>query len=210
MKIALINGSPKAKRSSSGVLLSDLKGYFGENAVVEELFFRTQTLPEGTIEKLANADAWVIACPLYVDGVPGHLLSCLVQLEEAHLQKPETRIYGIVNCGFYEGIQAEFALDILKNWSAKAGFVWGGGLGLGGTGGLASQPKKVFGFNIKAPIEKALKALANTILAKGVQENSYCSLAVPRFVYKACVHLSWRRNIRKNGGKTKDLGRIPE
>jgi hypothetical protein len=35
MKISLINGSPKVKGSSSGVLLSELKVYFDGNDVTE-------------------------------------------------------------------------------------------------------------------------------------------------------------------------------
>ena len=34
-------------------------------------------------------------------------------------------------------IQAKTALEILENWCAKTGFVWGGGIGVGGGGGLA-------------------------------------------------------------------------
>ena len=37
MKIALINGSPKVTGSASGALLTDVKGYVGEQAEVVEL-----------------------------------------------------------------------------------------------------------------------------------------------------------------------------
>ena len=77
------------------------------------------------LKMLHDSDTWVIVCPLYVDGIPAHLLSCLVQLETCDWTDCPIRIHGIVNCGFYEGIQAEFALDILQNWSAKTGLTWG-------------------------------------------------------------------------------------
>ena len=141
MRIALISGSPKVNNSASDALLEDLKGYLGERAEVVNLEFHSPTISKEVSEELAKTDTWVFAYPLYVDGIPGHLLSCLIQLEEARIQNPKIHIYGIVNCGFYEGIQAELALKILQNWSAKAGFIWSGGVGVGGGGGLAMMPK---------------------------------------------------------------------
>lgn len=210
MKIALINGSPKVNNSASGTLLEDLKQYIGEKAEVVDFEFHTATISKDVIEELAKTDAWVFAYPLYVDGIPGHLLSCLIQLEEARLQNSQIRIYGIVNCGFYEGIQAEFALKLLQNWSLKAGFIWSGGVGVGGGGGLAMMPKLEPGYGPKAPIDKALENISDMILKKDRQENNYVSVAFPRFLYKMGAQMGWRQMIKANGGKIKDLGKIPE
>ncbi len=210
MKIALINGSPKVNTSASRALLEDLNGYFGEKAEIVNYGFHSAAISEEIISELTEADAWVFSCPLYVDGVPGHLLSCLVQLEEAHIQNPQIRIYGIVNCGFYEGIQAELALKILQNWSLKAGFIWSGGIGIGGGGALAMMPKVEPGHGPKAPIDKALAELSDAILKKEVRENQYVSIGLPRFLYKTAAQLNWRKKIRANGGKAKDLGKVPE
>lgn len=210
MRIAFINGSPKATGSASSMLLDDLKGYLGDKTEVVECGFHAATLAKNVIEELAETDAWVFAYPLYVDGIPGHLLSCLVQLEEVHLQNPELHIYGIVNCGFYEGVQAELALKLLQNWTAKASFAWGGGVGVGGGGGLSMMPKMKPGQGPKAPIDKALKALAGTIRKKEVQENNYISVGFPRFLYKMGGQMEWRHRIKANGGRAKDLGKMPE
>lgn len=110
-----------------------------------------------------------------MDGVPAHLLSCLMQLEESQLKGQEIHIYGIVNCGFYEGIQAEPALEVLKNWCAKAELIWGAGLGIGGGGALASMAGLDPGKGPKAPIDRKLKALAEVIFHRKKQENQYAS-----------------------------------
>lgn len=210
MRIALINGSPKVNNSASGILLGDLKGYWGENAEIVDFGFHSAEIPEEDIEKLTETDAWVFAFPLYVDGIPGHLLSCLVQLEEACPQNCRIIVYGIVNCGFYEGTQARLALKLLQNWSIKAGMVWGGGIGVGGGGALATVSGQEPGHGPKAPIDKALAVLADMVLKKEVQENRYVALAFPRFLYKICAQMGWRQMIRANGGKSKDLGKILE
>ena len=207
MRVALINGSPKVNNSASGALLEDLKRYLEKNAEVINFRFHSPVISKEEVEELTKTDAWVFAYPLYVDGMPGHVLSCLVQLEEARIQNPQIHIYGIVNCGFYEGIQAELALKILQNWCLKTGFVWSGGIGVGGGGGLAMMPKMEPGQGPKAPIDKAVAELSDTILKKEIQDNCYVSVAFPRFLYKMGAQLGWRQMIKANGGKTKHLGK---
>lgn len=238
MKIAFINGSPKIKNSASGCLLEDLKQNFPTDTQITEFGFHTPQLNKNAIQELYQADVWVFSFPLYVDGIPGQLLSCLVQLERAMYPDNECRnprstltsakttqqesktaetdskkqihIYGIANCGFYEGIQAEYALDILKNWCAKAGHIWGGGIGVGGGGGLAQMPDVPGGHGPKAPVHAALKTLAEKILASESLENQYVSVAFPRFLYKVAAQTGWRQMIRANGGKAWDLKKRPE
>lgn len=202
MRISLINGSPKVNNSASSMLLEDLAGCLGENAEIVDFGFHSPTISKEVVEELEKTEAWVFLCPLYVDSIPGHLLSCLIQLEEAHIHNPELHIYGIVNCGFYEGIQAEFALKLLQNWCLKTDFIWGGGIGVGGGGGLAMMPKLESGHGPRAPIEKGLAELADIILKKEVQKNKYVSVAFPRCLYKMAAQLGWRQMIKKKWWKS--------
>lgn len=210
MKVALINGSPKANGSASGVLLGDLQAEISGKVEVVELGLHRSAVPEDALAALQSAGVWVFACPLYVDGIPGHLLSCLMQLEKADWMEREKRIYAIVNCGFYEGVQAEYALSVLSNWCGKAGLIWAGGVGIGGGGSLCQMPAAKNGHGPKAPIDRALKMLAEKILQCEAQEEQYVSVAFPRFLYKMAAQMGWRQMIKVNGGKAKDLGRQPE
>lgn len=215
MKIVLINGSPKVGGSSSRWLLSELRISLSQKeqmAEIAEIEMHTLAVAETEIEELCRAQAWVFACPLYVDGIPSHLLSCLMQLEreQERWQNLGIRSFGIVNCGFYEGIQAETALEIFENWCAKAGVFWGGGIGVGGGGGLAQMPDIKNGHGPKAPIRVALCELADQILQGGTMENVYRSVAFPRFLYKMAAQMGWRQMIKANGKKVKALGEKPE
>ena len=210
MKIALINGSPKIKESASAFLLEKLKGCFSEEAEFVEIGLHKSLVPEDAIKDLNDSDAWVFAFPLYFDGVPGHLMSCLVQLEKEALANHNVHVYGIVNCGFYEGIQTEFALQILQNWCTKAGYLWDGGIGVGGGGSLSMMPKMEPGKGPSAPVDNALSAMAAKIRQQDSLENAYVSVAFPRFLYRMCAQLGWRQLIKSNGGKAKDLGKRPE
>ncbi len=227
MKIILANGSPKVGDSASRIFLAYLKDYFtdqsrqqpeavlrDEERKILEAEFHAAHIPEGTMEELKSADALIFACPLYVDGLPGHLLSCLMQMESLlrnpQWQNPGLRIYGIVNCGFYEGIQAQYALELLRNWCARTGLAWCGGIGIGGGGGISMMPAVEGGHGPRAPVEKALAEMTDTVLQQKIQENKYVSVAFPRFLYKLAAQAGWRQSIRANGGKVRDLGKRPE
>ncbi len=209
MNIALINGSPKIKNSASGILLTGLKQQIANTASAIDIGFHTMTVSEQNLEALRCAAVWVFAAPLYVDGIPSHLLSCLMQLEKITWQQP-IRVYGIINCGFYEGIQAELALQILQNWCEKSGFIWSGGIGVGGGGALSQLPDVPNGHGPKALVDKTIQIMADNLLQNKPQENSYVSISFPRFLYQMAAQTGWRRLIRANGGKAKDLGKKPK
>lgn len=71
--------------------------------------------------------------PLYVDGVPSHVLPFLKDLEAVYKgTNSGKRIYVIANNGFIEGRQNEPLMRVMENFSDRAGFTWCGGLGIGG------------------------------------------------------------------------------
>ncbi|MCI8559447.1 MAG: hypothetical protein HFI19_17160 [Lachnospiraceae bacterium] len=106
-----------------------------------------------------------------------------------------------------EIIQAEPALKVLENWCVKAGFLWSGGIGIGGGGALAQMPHVKNGHGPKAPVAKALRALADSILQNEAQKNHYVSIAFPRFLYKLAAQMGWRQMVKQNGGRARDLGK---
>ena len=131
-----------------------------------------------------------------------------MELEPLGPEHPGRTVYAIVNCGFYEGEQAALALKILENWCAKAGFVWGGGLGMGGGGAIPTLAATEKGPMV--PICRALAGLGERIARGEGGENQYCTVAFPRFLYRLAGQMGWRQGIRQNGGRAKDLGRQPE
>jgi len=86
MKIAIINGSPKIKDSASDCILQELKVFLSkqDNTIIE-YHFRKPQLSIKEMENLVECDDLVFAFPLYVDGIPSHLLSCLTKLENYFL-----------------------------------------------------------------------------------------------------------------------------
>lgn len=111
MKITLINGSPKRRDSASGVILSQLKGYMKNDASLCELHFFTPHPQPEQLQAAADSDVLIFAFPLYVDGIPSHMVSALLDLETVIREKKKKRtVYAILNCGFYEGCQNAVAI----------------------------------------------------------------------------------------------------
>ena len=207
MKIALIDGSPKMNNSASSVLLEELNYFFVQSKIdldLMEIGLHISTVSEEIVKQLKSADIWIFSFPLYVDGIPGHLLSCFIQIEnmiKSICDNNTEYIYSIVNCGFYEGEQTKPALQVLENWCCKAQLNWCGGIGVGGGGSLAMLPNMRVGQGSKAPIDKALKYFAEKIMKQETQKNQYVSVGIPRWMYQLCAQIGWRQLIRKNGGK---------
>lgn len=205
MKIALINGSPKSKNSVSGDLLSDLQACFTSDTVFAEFSFHKPEISEAVASELSSFDVWVFGFPLYVDGIPSQLLSCLCQIEKVGVASKRIMVFGIVNSGFYEGTQNAIAIEILKNWCDKIGLKWGMGVGVGGGGSLSQMKSVPIGKGPKASLGKAFCTLKNSIENKKTAKNIYISVDFPRLFYKFAAEMGWKQMIKKNGGKVKDL-----
>lgn len=205
MKVALICGSPKRKNSASQALLADFKGYLPKDAVLEEHTLNKPEVDQETIEKLKEADALIFAFPLYVDGVPSHLLACLGQLEQAGLGNK--RVACMVNCGFYEGRQNRLAIQIMKNWCKRAGCLWTMGIGFGGGGALAFMGNCPPGKGLKKSLGQAMEKLAAALFQGEPAEDAYISIGFPRVLYKLSGQMGWKKSIKANGGRPRDLNR---
>jgi hypothetical protein len=207
MKLAFINGSPKAKDSASECILKMLKNLFNNNDMISEYNFRKPHLDNKEIEQICQCNVIVMAFPLYVDGVPAHLLSCLYEMEKFFKTSPNPniKVYALVNSGFYEGKQNSLALEMVENWCEKCGISFGQGIGIGGGGMFPSMTNVPDGKGPKKKSYEALKILSNNISTNSSAENIFISPSFPRFAYKLSAEVGWRQKIKSNGLSRKDL-----
>jgi hypothetical protein len=217
MKILLVNGSPKPSSSASGAILDMVRAKLGEGHDIAELVpgRKGQAGP-----KALDADAILIAFPLYVDGLPSALLEWLTSFVADRYEagkvtrdQRKTAVFAICNCGFYEGVQTRSALRIVRNFARRCGFSWRGGLGIGSGGmveAVARVPENAW---IKREVSRGIVAIAQGILAWGRLDDDarragdrrfeeslrYVSHGMPRFAYILAAHAGWRSIARRNG-----------
>lgn len=131
MKTVFIDCSPK-KRKSASKFIASFTGMFVKDRK-EYLPLHTPSDYDRILEAVTDADSIVFSMPLYVDGIPSHILPFLKRMEvfsKEHNLK--SNIYVISNCGFIEGKQTEPLMQCMENFCMKSGLNWCGGLGIGG------------------------------------------------------------------------------
>ena len=204
MKIIIINGSPKTIKSNSEILGNYLFPLLKENNIKKyySIYFQ---LNDKTKNEIYNSDVLIFIFPLYVDGIPSNLLKLLVNFEKENVVRPKTKIYCIVNNGFYEGKQNFLALLHMKNWCKKVNAKWGQGIGIGSGELLPYLKKFKLGQGPLKNLEKILNRLSRNILTLNSDKNIYITPNWPKSLYFIQGSISWILKARKNNLKIREL-----
>ena len=218
-KVMLICGSPRTeeKTASAGFLAhveAALKGPDFEKRRID-VRRSLKNGPEAEYAAMREADAFVLAFPLYYFCLPGLLMRFLEDYEKdcrehGRQQKP-VKIYAVVNCGFPEPeINAE-AVRVVGCFSRHIGARFRFGVMIGG-GPMVSAAegagpvKKAYG-----ELEKAAADIAGDIRGEAVPtlENVLIRPDFPRRLYFFLGDMGWKRQAKQNGLKKADLYRRP-
>ncbi|HPL81932.1 MAG TPA: hypothetical protein PLU23_05475 [Anaerolineaceae bacterium] len=131
MKTVFINCSPKKNLSASAYLVA-IQRFFVKGKKVTKNLRKKSDFP-GIFEELKDAESVVLCTPLYVDGLPSHVLAFLEEAERFFKENQlRLNLYCIANNGFIEGRQNEPLMQVLENFCVRAGVRWRGGVGIGG------------------------------------------------------------------------------
>lgn len=204
MKIIIINGSPKTIKSNSEILGNYLFPLLKENNIKKyySIYFQ---LNDKTKNEIYNSNVLIFIFPLYVDGIPSNLLKLLIKFEKENVIRPKTKIYCIVNNGFYEGKQNFLALLHMKNWCKKVNAKWGQGIGIGSGELLPYLKKFKLGQGPLKNLEKILNRLSRNILTLNSDKNIYINPNWPKSLYFIQGSFSWILKARKNNLKIREL-----
>ena len=206
MKISIINGSPKAIKSNSEILGNYLSSLLKENEIKKyySIYFR---LNDENKNEIHNSDILIFLFPLHVDGIPSNLLKLLVKFEEEKVIKSETKIYCIVNNGFYESKQNRLAILQMKNWCEKVNARWGQGIGVGAGELLPHLKNYQLGQGPLKNLGKVLDKFSANILNLKSDEDIYINPNWLKSLYFFQATISWILKGRKNNLRLRELFR---
>ena len=204
MKITVINGSPKAVKSNSEILGNYLSSLLKENEI-KKYYSISFKLNDKIKNEIYNSDVLIFLFPLYVDGIPSNLLKLLVEFEKEKVIKSGSKIYCVVNNGFYEGKQNFLALLHMKNWCKKVNAKWGQGIGIGSGELLPYLKKFKLGQGPLKNLEKILNRFSRNILTLNSDKNIYINPNWPKSLYFIQGSISWILKARKNNIKIREL-----
>ncbi len=160
MKTVFINCSPKKNFCASAYFLFLQRLFTGGEKVNEKL--RSPADHTRILEQLKDAQAAVFGLPLYVDGVPSHVLRFMEEMETFCRENGlKLNIYCVANNGFIEGKQNEPLMQVFEHFCTRAGLVWGGGVGIGG-GVMLNVTRILFIVDIGLLALNTLLSVANT------------------------------------------------
>jgi hypothetical protein len=207
MKISLINGSPKIGESCSGIILGYLKDLVKKGNSVK-LYNINKALPTNKeYLEFCDSNVLVFAFPLYIDSIPSHLLSMLIELEQLlRNNKNDIYVYCIVVNGFYEGNQNYIAIDNMKHWCNKSGLIWGQAIGNGASEMIPMLKSIPLGHGPLKNLGRALTNLSENILDLESGETIFISPNWPIFLWEIQASTNmWHPRAKANGLKKKDL-----
>jgi multimeric flavodoxin WrbA len=217
MKTALLLiGSPKAEKSTSASLGNYLCSKLEESGIrIEKTFLHRMVNREEKVteffEMINNADLIILSFPLYVDSLPAPVIKAmeLIKEERDKLERKKAQYFvAICNNGFPEASQNMIALQICKIFAKDCGFVWKGGIAVGGGGAINGIPLKEKGDMVRN-ITNGLDLAANAL--KDFQEIPQEAIAliskktISPGLYRTFANFGWRIQIQGTGERNKNM-----
>lgn len=203
-KICFINGSPRGNNSASKYLIGKVSEMLDKQITEIHEICVVESLRHNTMEKdfalLEKMNSIIFIFPLYIDAIPSNLLEYMYGFDEYITNHPHTsdytppRVYAIINNGFIEGSQNINALQIIAHYTARIGFSWGFGIGIG-AGEFVRETMEVIPLKsrLKRNIYDALVKLATKLES---QETTQCNNimtnpSMPKFLFMAIANRHW-------------------
>lgn len=203
MKICMVNGSIKNKKSTSQYLLDHLEEKLEDSikAIKRDWENLADTLP-------GSCDAFVFAFPLYMDSIPSNFLNTLEKIEKKiAVENPDVNIFAIVNNAFYESINDTNAIRMIKLWCQIADVEFGGALAvaagpIAGITPLGTGPMKNLGdcLNYLAEALNCGKLLVNVF-----DEEIYVEPNCTQEEYMSNANKNWIKAAERRGLTDNDL-----
>ena len=206
MKISIINGSPKAIKSNSEILGNYLSSLLKENEI-KKYYSISFRLNDENKNEIYNSDVLIFLFPLYVDGIPSNLLKLFVEFEKEKVVNPATRVYCIVNNGFYEGKQNRLTILQMKNWCEKVKAYRGQGIGVSAGELLPYLKKYPLGQGPLKNLGKVLDEFSANIRTLKSDEDIYINPNWLKSLYFFQATISWILKGRKNNLRVRELFR---
>ncbi len=227
-RIALIDASPKATGSATECLLDDfadaLAAYARLSRAAVPAMDRLSCTAGGALAgrdetDLSACDALVIGYPLYFDALPSHLVALLDRIAGSRSLAPATRVYAIVNLGFYEAEQGVLSFELMRGFCRDAGALWCGGLAAGGGGMIVPTRDSPRMGSARRARSQAIDALIAAVRLGATVSDArertrdrrrdgtdtiLARCPIPRFCYRLAAELGWRRMAHASGVRLSD------
>ncbi|NHJ22543.1 MAG: hypothetical protein EAX91_16470 [Candidatus Lokiarchaeota archaeon] len=213
-KALLLVGSPKVEQSTSASLGNYLISKLEESGTTsEKLFIHRVVNREEKVKNLLNEieamDLMILTFPLYVDSLPAPVIKAMELIKDnktfLNSKKPQNFI-AISNNGFPEASQNDTALKICRIFSKECGFIWKGGIAVGGGGAINGVPlleKPGMFRNFIRGLDLVAQALKDDKEIPQEAHDFMSKKLIPDSLYRFVGNYSWKSQAKRYGVKQK-------
>lgn len=195
INVGFINGSPKAvNKSNSDIFINKLSKYLNDDVNISKYYVSRILKDNSIFDEIIKNDKIIFVSPLYADTFPSAMLEFLSIFEKylmCNSHNKNIEVYGMVNCGFFEGIQCRHALRMFQIFCKKVDFKWRFGIGIGGGEYLKNELSN----SIHAQsLYKALNTLGSDINKSDYSLENDIYLNPDKMsagIYRASANLGW-------------------
>ncbi len=199
----MICGSPNMKNSNSMYLLNGLKSMLKTEAEIYRTKGGAESAQKAALAAAKDNAPIVFAFPLYADQLPSDFLKFLFELEpEMKEVSTKSKVYVVVQNGFYDARQNNIAVRIVKKWCEKCGLIFGQAAMIGAGGMAQAAP---LGKGPAAKTGEVIEKLARSIDNNEGGEILAAEPIFPRFLYKVAGNMSFAKMGKGNGLDRKDM-----
>lgn len=181
-----------------------LRGFATETRLVHSALLTDQGVST-LLEATDRAELFVIVFPLYVDSLPAQLVRALELIAKhraRHNHSRTQRLVAIANCGLPEPQHNDSALAICRRFALETGFVWAGGLSLGGGAAIDGRPLAQVAGMARNVISALDLAAGNLSVGGVVSQEAIDAMKkpmVPRWGYTFLGGMGWNMQAKRNG-----------
>jgi NAD(P)H-dependent FMN reductase len=158
MKLVIINGSPRGRKSNSRVLTNWIAESIENTLDIHEFFAIETKKYQAVINSITDDCSILIAFPLYTDSMPAILKQLLEAIEVIKGKRKNVRIYYIVQSGFTGANHCRFVEKYLVYYIKYMGYTYMGTAVSPAGEGLRLMPKFV-----TRNVKNKVKQLADNI-----------------------------------------------
>ena len=208
MNTLMLCGSPHNEGGNSTYFLKALDEKLNGNGEIYNVIHTPEISEAAFLQALKRGENIVFSFPLYADALPVYFLAFLKKLKtSAEDIVSQSKVYVIVNNGFYDAVQNHIAVKIMWKWCDKCGLLKGRALAVGAGGMVHAAP---LGKGPLAKVDNALDKMAEDIKNRRSGDTIFVKPSFPRFLYTLVGNRSFTAEGKKNGLSKKDIKNCPK
>jgi len=204
MKLALINASPRGKKSNSRKLIKWFSRDLPQDVETTMVFANRVAEQEHAIEDIAACDAYLVVFPLYTDALPGIAKAFFERMMAQKTRFTGKPVLFIIHSGFPEAAQSRMVERYARHFAKLMQMTVSGVVIIGGTESMQAAPEEAFGKRANA-----LAALGQAFVSGKTLTEAECTMPghrehLPRFVMRTInvaaplMDIYWNQQLKKN------------